>query len=866
VLAGLILGPLTAQAQELPLRLTWVDRTGKVISTVGEAGIFRSPELSPDGKRIAVHRHEGQRGGDIWLDDSRGGLTRFTADTSQTEDNASPIFSPDGARIVFASLRNGKWGLYIKGVDGRGAEQLLIESGSRKMPMSWSPDGQFIIYWISDGTQWVIPATGKGAPQRFLDTSSTHAQISPDGKWVAYNSIGGLWVKPFPTGTGKWQIAQDGVFARWRGDSRELYFLSRASFGHIMVADINVNGSALAPVKPRPLFVSGYINLNHPGGNYHTFAVSPDGQRFLIPRPEPNTLTMIDRGGKMVKTLGQDVYTSPAFSPDGTRVAVINGNREVVVVDVASGRTIPIASHEPPNIIRGFLWSPDGKQLVYLVRTLDAELLYRSAADGTGTEQLVTRLPGFNIALSDWTPDGRFVIYYTTQLAGNALFALPMTGDPKPVEAMRSQAPILGARLSPDGRLIAYQSTEAERPVMDLRTETHHIWVRRFDMATGGAGEMKWSLPAEASHDMTLGIWWKADGRELYYLGPRMTVMSVEVNPQPTLQFGTPRPLFTAPADIPETGFADVRGTVSRDGQRVVFAVHPPGSAVLPPAQQQIALVDRQGRVLIRLGGGNRYAQPSFSPDGTRVAAVVIDAKDRSDIWVFDIASGKGIPITNDATPNNLPLWTHDGRHILYTSLRPGGYQGVYRKSADGSGAEELLYRNAPGSPVGLRDLSPDGKYLTFNSGPVLLVVPLTGSDPLARKSIEFSREEFDVQGGWLSPDGKFIAYGSNESGGDFDLYVRGFDPATGTAAGDRKWKVSSEGAAGVVFWRNDGREIYFLDGSPDGVLMAAEVSTTAAGFESQPPRVLLPVPGDVQGGAISRDGQRFAFIVPAAK
>jgi hypothetical protein len=136
----------TRVRQELPLQLTWVDREGKAIEQVGPAGAYRGPDISADG-RVAVHQHD-RLGGDIYLLDSKGQMTRFTTDTTGTQENSSPIFSPDGTRIVFASLRNGKWGLYLKGVSG-GREELLYESGSRKMPMAWSPDGQYIIYWIA---------------------------------------------------------------------------------------------------------------------------------------------------------------------------------------------------------------------------------------------------------------------------------------------------------------------------------------------------------------------------------------------------------------------------------------------------------------------------------------------------------------------------------------------------------------------------------------------------------------------------------------------------------------------------------------------------------------------------------------------
>ena len=312
VMAALASAPPAASGQELPLQLYWVDRTGKAIEPIGPPGSYRGPDVTPDG-RVAVHQHD-RLGGDIWLVDTKGQMTRFTTDATGTQENSSPIFSPDGTRIVFASLRNGKWGLYLKGVSG-GREELLYESGSRKMPMAWSPDGQYIVYWVASGAgQWVMPVKNPSAARPLHDRQNSHAQISPDGKWVAFNSQNQIYVKPFPSGEGLWKVSSDngGAFARWRGDSKELYFLSRMTFGQMMAVDINATGSTLQPGKPRALFDSRYVNLNHPS-NYHTYAVAADGQRFLVPRIAAYSLTVFDRGGKEVRTLDRGVYTSPGL-------------------------------------------------------------------------------------------------------------------------------------------------------------------------------------------------------------------------------------------------------------------------------------------------------------------------------------------------------------------------------------------------------------------------------------------------------------------------------------------------------------------------------------------------------------------------
>jgi Tol biopolymer transport system component len=277
------------------VQLAWYDRAGKLVETVGATGPYRGVDVSPDGKYTAVHRHDAS-GGDVWLVDlvRRGMTSRFTFDAAQ--DNSMPIWSPDGSRIVFGSVRNGKWGLYEKASNRTTGEQLLVESDLQKMPMSWSPDGRFLVYWVLDpktgGDQWMIPLTGDKTPIPLLRTDFVegHAQISPNGKWIAYTSNETrrqeIYVRPFPSGDGLWQISQSGgTFARWRPDGTELFYMSATSLGKLMSVKVNPAGPTFEYGEPTALFDSGYVNFTH-GLNYHTYAVSPDGQRFLIPRPE----------------------------------------------------------------------------------------------------------------------------------------------------------------------------------------------------------------------------------------------------------------------------------------------------------------------------------------------------------------------------------------------------------------------------------------------------------------------------------------------------------------------------------------------------------------------------------------------------
>jgi Tol biopolymer transport system component len=260
---------------------------------IGPSGSYRGIDLSPDGARIAVHDHRGA-GGDIWVVEPAGTTTRVTFDPAQ--DNSSPIWSPDGTRIAFGSLRGGKWGLYTKSATGEGSETLLVESERPKIPASWSPDGSRIVYWLYEGIphQWVTPATGGAAPIRLIDGPAAaydgHSQVSPDGKWIAYMSTQTgrieIYVRPFPSGEGARQVSTNGgVTPRWRRDGRELYYMTSYEHGTMMAVPIDLTGEAVAVGTPEALFAVDLAVVPHSPltPNFHTYAVTPDGQRFVLP-------------------------------------------------------------------------------------------------------------------------------------------------------------------------------------------------------------------------------------------------------------------------------------------------------------------------------------------------------------------------------------------------------------------------------------------------------------------------------------------------------------------------------------------------------------------------------------------------------
>jgi len=292
-----------SSAEASDWQLAWIDRGGRVSESAGPPGPYRGIEVSPDGKRVAVHRHEAN-GGDILVLEPRGSVTHLTFDASHH--NSMPVWSPDGTRIVYSALKQGKWGLYQNLSSGSGKEELLFESAALKAPMSWSPDGKRIVFWVQDpktgSDLWVLPLEGdkKPAPLIASTANETHGQISPDGKWIAYtsNSTGRneVYVQPFPSGSGLYRISnRGGDWPRWRRDNKELVYhsialsldapaIASAFPGPLLSATVTAKGATLEHDAPKEFVVMTALNFPHSGGDYHTYAISPDAQRILYPQ------------------------------------------------------------------------------------------------------------------------------------------------------------------------------------------------------------------------------------------------------------------------------------------------------------------------------------------------------------------------------------------------------------------------------------------------------------------------------------------------------------------------------------------------------------------------------------------------------
>ena len=259
------------------LQFTWYDRTGKRLGTVGDAGFYRQVVLSPDGSRAVLERRESLTNTwDLWLLDLNSSImSRLTSDPA---DDTDPVWSPDGRQIAFASERKGHLDIYRR-VIGASKDELVYADSDRKVPEAWLKDGT-ILYTTADGRDYhLVAAESEPKPKAIFHTDfiTDEPTISPDGRWIAFNSLeSGKWevyVAAYPGFTDKRQISsQGGIEARWRGDGKELYYL--APNRKIMTVDMTKTSGTVIPqvlVETR-IFGSPY---------WDRWGVTADGGKFL---------------------------------------------------------------------------------------------------------------------------------------------------------------------------------------------------------------------------------------------------------------------------------------------------------------------------------------------------------------------------------------------------------------------------------------------------------------------------------------------------------------------------------------------------------------------------------------------------------
>jgi Tol biopolymer transport system component/predicted Ser/Thr protein kinase len=517
--------------------------------------------------------------------------------------------------------------------------------------------------------------------------------------------------------------------------------------------------------------------------------------------------------------------------------------------------------------------SPDGHRLAFV------------GADSLGTTSLWVRsinnftserLPGTDGALYPfWSPDSRFLCFF----AEAKLKKIDVTGGPAVTlcdapsgrggswsgDGVIIFAPRPGGGLvrvsaagGVPGVLTSLDTTRGEsthRWPWFLPNGNHYIYYSRMGPGSGDVRDDSVRFAAlDGSVDravMQCAANAAYASGHLIFLRER-TLMAQAFDVSDGTLSGEPVPL--AEDVYADLGFSNVSLGVSTDGT----LAYQSGASALGA---HIIAFDREGTALDTLGEAGSYYDCDLSPDDRYFAVEAVDPiTSNADIWVHDITRQIRTRLTFAAGEDGYPAWTPDGAHILYSAVRQSALD-LYRKAATGAGTEELLFSSS--ATKWLMDCSPDGRHLVYiaptttSVGDDLWILPLGPDGKAAGEPYAFQQTEFDEDDASFSPDGRWLAYASAESG-EYEVYVRPFPGPGG------KWQVSSKGGD-FPRWRRDSRELYYISGG--NMMTAVEIDGRAESITVGQPRTLFTVrtPQANKPYDVSADGRTFYIVTREA-
>jgi Tol biopolymer transport system component len=499
--------------------------------------------------------------------------------------------------------------------------------------------------------------------------------------------------------------------------------------------------------------------------------------------------------------------------------------------------TTPVARYDQRLFRAVLLWSPDSRFVAF-----EADGKLRKIDINGGPPQNICDMPTSNGSLGGYWDRDNVIIFGA---AGDRIFRVSAAGGTATpltvVDRSHNEQGHYYPSFLPDGKHFLYMrfpitGADAGVYVGSLDSKPEEQSTKR--LFTSARASVSWAPPADTGN-----------GRILFWRD-RILYAQTFNDRRLTLE-GEPR------AIVEQVGY-------SQGPAFAMFAASAKTLVYRRGASDDLELtwLDRNGRAIGTVGEAGRYTVLRLSQDGTRAAVAKLDpGPNNMDVWLVDLSSGVGSRFTFDPSINSNPVWSPDGKRVIFYSYR-GGVPGLYEKSADGAGAESVLLRPTPAG--NLTDWSRDGRYLIFNGNGAIWVLPLEGD----RKPFPFLRSKFSLVAPRLSPDGRWIAFRSNESGRD-EVYVESFTPSpdAGSAASTGKWMVSRGNSSGMIHWRQDGRELFYL--SLDGAVMSVPV-TAGPGSHAGTPEPLFKAPAAFIRSAnpgtlgdVSPDGQRFLLALP---
>ena len=500
--------------------------------------------------------------------------------------------------------------------------------------------------------------------------------------------------------------------------------------------------------------------------------------------------------------------------------------------------------------------TPDGARIIYrgqnrlLVRALDQLEPVEVASLNTPRNPFVSL-------------DGQWVGFFD----GTAIRKVAITGGP-PVTLTALDAPPRGATWGEDGTIVysttsptGLQRVSADGGDPTVLTEpdreageVDHLWPEflpggqavLFTIMAGNLGNAQIAVLDLETNTQTVLL---RGGSHAHYVptghlvyGVEGTLRAVAFDLASLTTVGTPVPVLEQVLMQPEGA---VQAAVAANGTLAYL----PGGFF--GAQQSLAWVDRDGNVE-PFAEGFGYQHPRVSPDRTRVAVSMLDANGGRDIYIYDLDRGTPTRLTFDPSSEDYPAWTADGEMVVFRSAREGG--GIFDRRADGTGSVQPLLTGSP-SAVPF-DLSQDGMLLFGDIAPgtrddLNALSMDAGSSPAP-----LLQTQFDEEHAALSPDGRWLAYTTDEAGQE-DIYVRPFPNVD-----DAKYRISTEGAREPL-WGPGGRELFFR--GADGAIMTVSIETEPA-LSAGTPRVFVPGGARFGGGGgvqydIAPDGQSLLVI-----
>ena len=543
-----------------------------------------------------------------------------------------------------------------------------------------------------------------------------------------------------------------------------------------------------------------------------------------------------------------------ALSPDGRKLAFsasgADGVPRVWVRSMDSLDAQPLPGSETAPVLIVLFWSPDSRYIGF-----QGEGKLKKIDTAGGPALALCDVAGGNVGGGSWSKDG--VILFAQ--GGRLMRVSASGGTPYPVTVAAGRGE--GAAYPwflPDGEHFLYYRVSP-------KPDSTGMYVGSLSAKPEEQSSQR-LMPLDHQPMYVPALDSSRDSGTGHVVFLRQDTLLAQPFDAKRLQLaGEAVPIATQVASIQDLGFYSVseNGTLGyRTGSNNA-------------ADLQLSWFDRQGKGTLTPVEPARSSTIKISPDGKR-AAILRNGGQNYDIWVVDLLTGGSNRFTFDSAQHQNPVWSPDGNQIAWLSRKESGWE-VYRKASNGSGNDELVFKSANFSSMNLTDWSRDGRFILFQATPSggqtkadVFALPMGAGTSADRQPITVIQTAASELGAYLSPDDRWIAYLSDESGKQ-ELYVQAFSPGAkpGSSPVSGKWMVSKNGSAGMARWRNDGKELVYL--GTDGSLMSVEVTADTA-FHASLPKLLFQFPRSVLAmtntpGAISdatRDLQRFLITVPA--